>query len=228
MIFRRFLSVPVIVVVSVLCIMHSSHADEGLGLDAKIGTMGVGGEVSAALFPNTRIRGGFNFLTWTFESTISGIDYDFETEFNSIPVILDLHPFGGSFFISGGVYFNNNSVSVDGFIGPEDFTPAYQAYDFLANQVSLSGDVEFNPLAPYLGFGWRTNSGASGWGFGLELGVLYQGAPDITNLRINAPVDISTTESVRQFLAEQAREIEDELSWFEFYPVASVMFTYHF
>jgi hypothetical protein len=143
-------------------------------------------------------------------------------------VILDLHPFGGSFFISGGVYFNNNSVSVDGFIGPEDFTPAYQAYDFLANQVSLSGDVEFNPLAPYLGFGWRTNSGASGWGFGLELGVLYQGAPDITNLRINAPVDISTTESVRQFLAEQASEIEDELSWFEFYPVASVMFTYHF
>lgn len=226
--YRRYLLLPVIAALSFFGSVQHSQADESFGLDAKIGTMGIGGELSAMLFPNTRIRGGFNFLVWEFESTISNIDYDFETEFNSIPVILDIHPFGGSFFLSGGVYFNNNTVGVEGFLGPEDFPPEYQAFDFLADYVSVSGDVEFMPVAPYVGLGWRTNSGNSGWGVGLELGVLYQGAPDITNLRINAPIDVNDVEEVQQFLAEQEAEIEDELSWFEFYPVASLMFTYHF
>jgi len=225
---RHLLFFPVIAVLTMFSLTKPGLANEGLGLDAKIGTMGIGGELSAQLFPNTRLRGGFNFLTWSFDSTISDIDYDFETEFSSIPVILDLHPFGGSFFLSGGLYFNNNSVGVEGFLGPEDFPAAYQAFDFLVDYVSVSGDVEFMPVAPYVGLGWRTNSGESGWGFGLELGVLYQGAPDITNLRVNAPVDVNDVEAVQQFLAEQEAEIEDELSWFEFYPVASLMFTYHF
>lgn len=228
MFYRRYVLFPLVAIFSIFGLLQNSYANEGLGLDAKIGTMGIGAELSGALIPNTRIRGGFNFLTWEFDSTISDIDYNFDTEFSSIPVILDIHPFGGSFFLSGGIYFNNNSVSVEGTMGPEDFPPAYQAFDFLADYVSVTGDVEFIPVAPYFGLGWRTNSGNSGWGFGLELGVLYQGAPDITNLRINAPVDVNEIEAVQQFLAEQESEIEDELSWFEFYPVASLMLTYHF
>lgn len=226
--FRRLLLLPVITIVSILGLLQNSYADEGLGVDAKIGTMGIGAELSASLAPNTRIRGGFNFLTWDFDSTISDIDYDFAIEFNSIPIILDIHPFGGSFFLSGGAYFNNNTVGVEGSLGAEDFPSDYQAFDFLADYVTISGDVEFMPVAPYVGLGWRTNSGDSGWGFGLELGVLYQGAPDITNLRINAPIDVNDIEEVQRFLAEQEQEIEDELSWFEFYPVASLLFTYHF
>ena len=228
MIYRRHLLFPAIAVLSLSMFVQDSYADEGLGLDAKIGTMGVGGELSAALLPNTRIRAGFNFLSWDFESTISDIDYDFATEFSSVPVILDVHPFGGAFFLSGGIYFNNNSVGVEGSVGPEDFPPEYQSFDFLADYVSVTGDVEFMPVAPDVGLGWRTNAGESGWGIGIELGVLYQGAPDVTNLRVNAPVDINGIEEVQQFLAEQEAEIEDELSWFEFYPVASIMATYHF
>lgn len=216
------------IVLSMFGITHQGRADEGMGIGVKAGTMGVGAEISAALFPNTRFRGGLNYLVWEFDDTIDQIDYTFEPEFNSISALLDIHPFGGAFFLSGGVYFNNNNVGVEGTLSPESFPAQYQVYDFLSNYVSISGDVEFNPLAPYVGLGWRSNSNEIGWGIGLELGVLYQGAPDVTNLRVNAPVDVNDIQKVQQFLKEQEQEIEDDLSWFQWYPVASLMLNYHF
>jgi len=206
----------------------TASADEGLGIGVKAGTMGAGAEISAALVPNTRIRGGINYLTYEFDSTIDRINYDFDTQFNSISALLDIHPFGGAFFLSGGVYFNNNSVDVTGTVPPESFPAAYQSFDFLADYVSISGEVEFMPVAPYVGLGWRSNSGETGWGLGVELGVLYQGAPDVKNLRLNAPVDINDIGEVQQFLKQQEKDIEDELSWFEWYPVASLLLTYNF
>ncbi len=205
-----------------------AKANEGLGIDVKVGTMGVGAEISAALIPHTRLRGGINYLLWEFDSTIDDIDYNFETQFNSLSALLDIHPFGGAFFLSGGVYFNNNNVGVEGSLPPENFPAAFQSYTFLSDFLSITGDVEFNPVAPYLGLGWRSNSNDTGWGIALDLGVLFQGAPEVTNLRINAPVDVNDIEEVQLFLTEQQQEIEDELSWFQWYPVASLLLTYHF
>lgn len=214
--------------ISIFGFTQVSSADEGIGLDVKVGTLGVGAEISASLIPHTRLRGGINYLTWEFDSTIGDIDYTFDPQFNSISALFDIHPFGGAFFLSGGVYFNNNSVGVEGSLPPENFPADYRSFDFLADYISVTGDVEFNPVAPYVGLGWRSNSNEPGWGIGLELGVLYQGAPDVTNLRINAPVDVNDVDEVQQFLAEQEQEIEDELSWFQWYPVASLLLTYHF
>ena len=216
------------VLVSLLGFTSAVKADEGIGIDVKAGTMGVGAEISASLIPHTRIRGGINYLIWEFDSTIGDVDYTFEPEFNSISALFDVHPFGGAFFLSGGLYFNNNSVGVAGTLPPENFPAGYQDFTFLSDLVSVTGDVEFNPVAPYVGLGWRSNSNETGWGIGLELGVLYQGAPDVTNLRVNAPVDVNDIDEVQQFLAEQEQEIEDELSWFQWYPVASLLLTYHF
>lgn len=223
-----FTVIAAAVLVSMIGFTRTAQADEGFGIDVRAGTMGVGAEISASLMPHTRLRGGINYLRWEFDSTIDDIDYTFDPEFNSISALFDVHPFGGAFFLSGGVYFNNNKVGVEGSLPPENFPAQYQAFDFLSDYVSISGDVEFNPVAPYLGLGWRSNSNDTGWGIGLELGVLYQGAPDVTNLRINAPVDVNDVAEVQQFLAEQEQEIEDELSWFQWYPVASLLLTYHF
>jgi hypothetical protein len=217
-----------VALVSMIGFTRTAQADEGFGIDVRAGTMGVGAEISASLFPHTRLRGGINYLIWEFDSTIDNIDYTFEPEFNSISALFDIHPFGGAFFLSGGIYFNNNSVSAEGTLPPASFPAELQSFGFLSDVVSISGDVEFNPVAPYVGLGWRSNSNKSGWGIGLELGVLYQGAPDVTNLRVNAPVDVNDIDEIQQFLAEEEQDIEDELSWFQWYPVASLLLTYHF
>ncbi|MBE0585204.1 MAG: hypothetical protein IH612_15770 [Desulfofustis sp.] len=222
------LIVPALTCLLLIAAPQHSPAGEALGVAVKAGTLGVGAEISTPLLPNTRLRGGINYLKYDFESTISDIDYEFEPEYNSASLVLDVHPFSGAFFLSGGVYFNNNSVNVVGTLDRGAISADYNRYAFLADFVSISGDVEFNPVAPYAGIGWRTNSDTSGWGFAVELGVLYQGAPDVKNLRVNAPVDVNGIDDVQRFLAEQEKEIEDELDWFEFYPVASAMLTYHF
>lgn len=57
---------------------------------------------------------------------------------------------------------------------------------------------------------------------------MFQGEPDVENLRINAPVDVNDLPEIRQFLGEQERDIEDDLSDFKYYPVVSLMLFYTF
>lgn len=225
---KHYFIFPAFVCSLLLTTGQNSSASEALGVAAKAGTLGLGGEISVPVLPNTRLRGGFNYLSYSFDSTISDITYDFEPEYNSVSLLLDVHPFGGTFFLSGGVYLNNNNVGVTGSLDRGKIPSDLAKYASLADMVSINGDVEFNPIAPYAGIGWRSNNFASGWGFAIDLGVLFQGPPDVKNLRVNAPIDINGIREVQQFLAEQEKEIEDELDWFEFYPVASVMLTYHF
>ena len=208
---------------------NGSNADEGLGLTVKGGTLGGGVEISASFLENTRLRGGVNYLPgYTFDSTISDIDYEFDTEFNSFSLLLDWHPFSGAFFLSGGAFINNNSISAEGTIDEGIIPSAFSAYSHYVDMVSVSGDIEFATIAPYVGLGWRSNNGEPGWGFACELGVLFQGEPEVNNLRANGPIDINSNEAVQQFLAEQKSEIEDELEFFRYYPVASLMLTYNF
>ena len=200
----------------------------GLGIGVKAGTLGGGVVLCVGLPGNTRIRGGFNYFTFSFDSTLSDINYDFDIEFSSFSALFDWHPFGSSFYLSGGAYFNNNTIGVEGSVD-EGVLPLQVPYAAaLSNLVTISGDVEFQPVAPYAGIGWRSNSGERGWGVAFDLGVLFQGAPDVTNLKVNAPIDVNGVTEVKTFLAEQEEEIEDELSFFQFYPVASLMLTYHF
>lgn len=219
---RYNLVFTVLVSMFLFAAISTAKAEEGVGLGVKAGTLGAGVELSASLIENTRIRGGFNYLIFSFDSTISDINYDFENDFNSLSLLLDWHPFGSSFFLSGGVYFNNNSISVDGTVDGNIIASE------ISRLVSLSGDVEFQPVAPYAGLGWRSNNAETGWGIALDMGVLFQGAPDVTNLRLNAPIDVSGIADLQSFLAEQEEEIEDELSWFQYYPVVSLMLTYNF
>ncbi len=226
--YRRELCSAVLLSLVFLGSLPDARADEGLGLGVKAGTLGAGIELSASLINNTRLRGGFNYLTYSFDSTISDIDYDFESEFNSFSVMLDWHPFGNSFFLSGGAYFNNNSISVSGTASDDSIGSLSPQLGALTDLVSISGDVEFAPVAPYAGLGWRSNNSDSGWGISLDLGVLFQGTPDVTNLRLNAPVDVNQFAEVQDFLAEQEKEIKDDLDIFQFYPVATLMLIYHF
>ena len=61
-----------------------------------------------------------------------------------------------------------------------------------------------------------------------DFGAMFQGAPDVNNLRINVPVYVNGFDEVQKFFADWEREIEDELDNFQNYPVASLMLIYNF
>ncbi len=202
-----------------------AEASEDIGIEVHAGTLGVGAEVSISLLENTRLRGGFNYLDFSLDEEIDGIDYDFATELKSFSLLLDWHPFGGAFFLSGGTYINNNEVGVDGYLASGRVPSVLAQY---TDTLSISGEVGFNSFAPYLGLGWRSNNGQPGWGMSWNLGVMFQGAPDMSNLRVDVPSDINSIEEVQEYLADQEQKIEDELDWFEYYPVATFQLTYNF
>jgi len=216
----------VVVSCFLLIASQNSFADQGdISLALKGGTLGIGGEAGIALTDDFILRGGVNYLKFNFDSTISDIDYTMEPEFKNGSLLLDWHPFSGAFRLTGGLYVNGNEINVDGTYRRDLLPAEFQQY---AGLVRVKGTVDFNSIAPYAGLGWNSNHGQKGWGFAFDVGVLFQGSPNVSDLHVEAPLDINGYPEVVRFLDEQKKAIEDDLDPFQYYPVASLTLSYNF
>ena len=100
-----------------MTISTTVYAESGdVSVGAKGGTLGAGIEMGVDLSDNFTLRGGFNYLQFDFNTTISDIDYNFEPEFKNGSLLLDWHPFTNSFRLTAGAYINKNDVEVEGAI----------------------------------------------------------------------------------------------------------------
>ncbi len=98
---------------------------------------------------------------------------------------------------------------------------------YAADEVgALGGDVDFRPVAPYIGIGWGNPLGRTGrWGLATDLGVAFTGSPDI-DLCASGPIGADPTFQAR--LAEEEKDIQDDLDIFKIYPVLSINLYYRF
>ncbi len=216
----------IVVCCFLLVASRNSFAKQGdISLALKGGTLGIGGEAGVALSDDLVLRGGVNYLKFDFDSTISDIDYTMEPEFKNGSLLLDWHPFSGSFRLTGGLYINGNEVNVDGTYRRDLLPTELQQYAGLAR---VKGTVDFNSIAPYAGLGWNSNHGEKGWGLAFDIGVMFQGSPNVSDLHVEAPFDINGNPEVTRFLDEQKKAIEDDLDPFQYYPVASLTLSYNF
>lgn len=208
----------------------SCWAEDGdFGLGVRGGTLGGGIEVTTPISEDTSLRFGANYMQYSFDSTIDLINYTMEPDFKNVSLMLNWHPFSGSFFVCGGAYLTNHSISVTGKARKELIPSEYAAYAYLADSVSLQGEVELDSVAPYAGIGWRSNHGEQGWGVSVDLGIMFQGSPKVSDLTIvNAPIDVSGYSEVQEYLNEEKQKIESDIEEFQYYPVASVMVNYNF
>ncbi|WP_319548790.1 hypothetical protein [Desulfogranum marinum] len=222
-----------------LIFSQASAGEQGnIGVGVKAGTLGIGAEVDLGLNEILHLRGGANYLQFSFDSTVSNIDYEMEPEFKNASLLLDVYPFSGSFRITGGVFINNNEIALTGspreeFWGDSTIPSNYSSVvDPLKDSIKLNGTVEFNTFAPYVGIGWNSNvEQERGWGVSFEMGVLFQGAPTVSSLTLAAapPLDAYTDNPIiLQALEHEKKAIEEDLDNFQYYPVASLMFHYTF
>lgn len=215
-----------------------AQAESGVAFGLKAGTLGAGTELGFGLNEYLGLRAGINYLKFSFDSTIANVDYDMEPEFKNGALLLDVHPFGGNFRLTGGMYINDNSISLSGtprtseWLGGYTLPAGYARYEELLGAVKINGNVEFNTIAPYVGLGWDSNPARNaGLGFAFELGVLYQGSPKVSTLKASAPAPLRGMESdpaVEQALESEKKAIEDELEGYEYYPVVSFTVCYIF
>ena len=198
----------------------NANAD-GFGIGANAGTLGVGVEAAMSLVPNhLNFRLGANRFTYNLDYTFDDIRYDSEVDLNTQSALLDWHIFGGSFRLTAGAFRNRNAISATGMpttnvtIGDVVYTPAEVG--------TLSAAVSFKPSASYLGIGWGNAVGKNKrLGFTIDLGVLFQDAPDVTLTATNPAVSQAD-------LRQEEANIEADIEHFDTYPVISLGLTFQF
>ncbi len=190
-------------------------SDTALAL--KAGTLGVGLELTHGLMPRASLRLGVNGYNYDFSATESGIDYDFELKLRTAALLLDWHPLGGSFRVTAGGFYNKNELTAHASgtlaIGSNTYTNA-----------TADATVSFEKGAPYLGIGWG-NAVAQGkrFDFGVDLGVLFQGSPDVALKAAAAGTPVNQAD-----VDQEEAELERELADFDKYYVMAFSVSYRF
>lgn len=151
----------------------------------KIGTLGLGGEVTVDVAKNKNIRFGYNFAAMNITVLMDEAKVEGELRWQTIPLLLDWHPKGGSFRFTGGVMINNNTVDIKA-----DPTDLIELDGTEYRIISMSGKIDFQPVSPYIGLGFgpapdavKDDLKGGGWSFFCDAGVLYQGPPRCLSIR---------------------------------------------
>ena len=204
----------------------TANADFGVGM--KAGTLGLGIEGRWSPLPWFDIRAGANQYDFEDSGFYASVEYDgvlaMDTHFVTGNFRFPLSPFR----VTAGAFSNGNQVQlVSQDTGGQDFTIA--GIDFSADDVgSLHSTTSFEDTAPYLGFGYDFELFGK-VGLNLDLGVLWQGDPtvtlDATGLE-TAPPDVQLF--LEPALEFERRALEDDISDYKAWPVASLSFVYNF
>jgi len=211
-------------------VYNDSTLDSGYSVALKMGTLGVGVEVSSMISENFGMRGNINYLGYNDVRDAGDLTYDTDINFLTVGILGDYYPFGGVFRLSGGAYLNNNNV--DGNYAPTAGSTFELGNGYYSSSeiINVNTVIEWeNSISPYLGMGWGNNSQGKGWGFSFDIGAMYQGSTIITttpDINSNVPAPIRA-----QILADAQREtqtVQDDISEYKWYPVVSIGVTYSF
>jgi len=204
---------------TLIFLSYSNAQDYAASL--KVSTLGINLEIIRSFGHNFNARVGAAYFSYTLNSGGGNEQYRYTATANllSASLLADYFPFGQTFRITGGLLYNLNKGDIDlvptktTVIGGDEYTP-----DKLGN---LKADVDFNKIAPYIGIGiGNPTSGDAGLGFTLDLGAAYQGQARI-NLTASGLLEPSAA-------PDQEELLENNLSWFKWYPVLSFGIIYKF
>ncbi len=203
---------------------YASDKSGQWAVSAKAGTLGLGLEARYTVTDKFAVRLGGNLFSLGYDGEEDGVDYEFDLKLKSINLMADFHPFEGAFRLTGGLLYNGNKILALGAstddveIGDVTYTPAEIG--------TLTGDIKFKDIAPYLGIGWGKSLNDSGLAFTADLGVMFSGAPEVS-LNSNGGLLSSNAD----FLAELRREeqnLQGDLDNFKYYPVIALGLSYSF
>ena len=204
---------------------------------AHVSTLGLGVFAAWDASNAFAVRGMVNYFGHNLDREEAGIEYEIDLRLQSLGLILDWRAFGNGFRVSGGAFVNRNELSAMAEEG--DIEIGDNLYDGVLNTL-----VDFNSVAPYLGVGWSSGRGRSGFSVGIEAGVLFQGTPKLSATGTvitgaGAICDFSVSRSgeamvcpalgdLKSDLETEHRELSEELDSYDLYPVVSLSVSYHF
>lgn len=198
----------------------ASQVDAGL----TTGTLGYGPQLGFVVSPNkfdARLNAGY--LNYRYNTSSDGIAYNGHLKLNNLGVLGDWHPWGGAFRLTGGLFYNGNKFDLTG--QSSGGTITINGVTYTSTQAgTVTAKVDFNSVAPYVGFGWGNDSEDAGLHFTSDFGVMYQGKPKAT---LNATGAASDPALAANLQAAQS-QLQSDLNSFQWYPVLQAGIVYRF
>jgi len=193
-----------------------------VGITPKIGTLGIGGEVTVGLGSLFNLRAGYNGFNYDRDFDMDEAEVRGRARWSTIPILLDWHVFEGGFRISAGGVINNNRVAISAI---PNQTLRLQDTDYEVD--SLDGSIDFNRLGYYAGIGYGNAVGQDGhWHFACDFGVMNHGEPKVSASAVAR--DPAIQSALNDALAREVADYQDDVRPYQWYPVISVGVSFTF
>lgn len=223
---RHTLTLHALIASCALCASEVVFASN-LGLAVKASTLGYGLEADYALTEKFSLRGQVNQYDHDDTFDKDGVKYTGSLELSSFGLLLDWHPMGGGFRVTGGAYSNGNAISAVG-TGEGAYTIGDQTYVVgPTDTLRATADVDLgSSVAPYVGIGWgHAPSNKGGLLLSFDIGVFFQGTPDanlaVTGTANNGSADFTSDPTLQAEVRKEEQNLQNDLSDYEAFPVLS-------
>ena len=177
--------------------------------------------------PYLNLRSGFNYGSFTWGQEFGNVDYDADVTMTSVPLLLDVHPFGGHFRLTGGLYLQPGTKadiaatpSEPTQIGSHTYNP-----DTIG---TLNGQIEVSSaLTPYVGIGFGNTVGEDQLlTLTLDVGVIFQSydvSLDSDGAGMTAQLD-----TFREDLKQEEALLQKDADDWKIFPVVAISLAWHF
>ena len=194
-----------------------------LGASVHVGTLGPGVRVAVSAGEQLNVRGGIDLQPVDIEVSVSDVDFSVELPSPAWWALVDWHPGGGGFRLTGGAVHFGRPLAIEG-------TPT-EEWELEGNEYTptelgtIRGSLGTRSSGPYVGLGWG-NAVGPGLGFALDLGLVAHGPPDFS-FEVTGPA--SSDAQFRSDLEAEAESINDDIPGLaQFYPILNLGFSFGF
>lgn len=197
-----------------------------IGIAARAGTLGIGGEAAIGLGKMLQIRGGIGSTKYSYDGTFNDKTWSVDTPSSIWNVGVDLFPFGGGFHLSAGM-LNRPKFDFE-YTQSGQQTVGNTTYN---GTVHIVGDMtNAHETAPYGGIGFGKTS-KSGLGISFDLGVasMGEGTINVTQKSCTTTAPGGCPSSFNTDVNTEVQKVQDDIGGFlKLHPILSLSLHFGF
>ena len=196
----------------------------------KAGTLGLGVHLSNPINDWVSLRLNVNSIKYKSDDNLRYnrlIKTKKTYDLLSAGVLVDFHLW--QLRLTTGIYLNNNSI-IDTAKMTDVNGVNFNGVNYTSSSVTqVEQTITFNKISPYIGVGWGDNSRREGWSFAFDIGLMYQGDPQLAlDITMNQEITLSKADEIKTNANQAIKVQEKDLADLPFYPVVMVGASYSF
>ncbi len=202
--------------------MPTAASAQSIGIDAS--TTGLGLEIGAdfSRYFGLRLDGNYFRVSHSFHS--DDVDYHGRARLMSFGAIGDFYPINSGFRLTAGGYLNRNHADINA-TPSNNITINGNVYA-PTDVGAINGTIRYPDFSPYVGLGYTSNRGGTGFSFVADAGVLFQGGSVVTLNSTGGALSADPTLAVD--LENEREQIKTDADKLRYFPVLKLGVAYRF